>query len=76
MCVYVREREEKGNGGGGKVMEMGEKRKKITRIHPAPRCGEFIRLRERKCQFFPGPVQMDLPPPPLLSSPPAMLAIL
>lgn len=66
ICVWERgERKGMREKGYWRLVKRG---KKITHIHPVPLCGEFIRLREWKCQFFPGPIQMDLPLPlPLLS---------
>lgn len=43
--VCVKEGREKGNERE-KEMEMEKRGKKITRIHPVPLCGDFIRLRE------------------------------
>lgn len=47
-----------GEWGGEKVMGMRE-----GHIHPLPHCGEFIRLREWKCQFFSSLSGLQHPPP-------------
>lgn len=46
ICEFLRVCDREKGNEGEKVIEMGEKREKITRIHPVPLCGEFIRLKE------------------------------